>query len=305
MVKMTKRRIRLGINWVLKNGESTDDVASNLKVSQRRIQQLIKRFKETGEYPVLNPKRRPKTYLSEEQKKIIKQAYSESYLGARLLRHHITKRYKQDIPQNKIHEYLLEIGLAKPDPRKQKKRKRCRYERKHSLSLIHADWLEYEEKQVIAYEDDASRKILSLGEFDNATTDNAIEVLKIAEQEAEVFNGLIQSINTDRGSQFYPNKRDKNGEADSVFQDYLESRRITHIPSRRNNPQTNGKIERWFQEYIKHRNKFNSANEFKDWYNDRLHGSLKLEWGETPNEAFVRKLQPESILGLFFKTFGW
>ncbi len=69
MVKMTKRRIRLGINWVLKNGESTDDVANNLKVSQRRIQQLIKQFKETGEYPVLNPKRHPKTYLSEGQKK--------------------------------------------------------------------------------------------------------------------------------------------------------------------------------------------------------------------------------------------
>ncbi len=55
------------------------------------------------------------------------------------------------------------------------------------------------------------------------------------------------------------------------------------------------------QEYIKHRNKFNSANEFRDWYNDRLPGSLKLEWGETPNEAFVRKLQPESILGLFLR----
>lgn len=49
----------------------------------------------------------------------------------------------------------------------------------------------------------------------------------------------------------------------------------------------------------------NSANEFKDWYNDRIHGSLELQWGETPNEAFVRKMQPESILGRFFKAFGW
>ncbi len=68
----------------------------------------------------MNPKRRPKTHLSEEQKRIIKQAYNESFLGARLLKHHIKKIYKQDIPQNKIHEYLLEIGLAKPNPRKQK-----------------------------------------------------------------------------------------------------------------------------------------------------------------------------------------
>jgi putative transposase len=305
MVKMTKRRIRLGINWALKNGESTGEVANNFGVSPRRIQQLVKQFKETGEYPVLNPKRRPKISLTEDQKRIIKQAYSESYLGAKLLRHHIKRKYKQNIPQNKIHAHLLELGFAKSDTKKQKKRKRCRYERKHSLSLVHADWLEYEGKQVIAYEDDASRKILSIGEFDNATTDNAIEVLKGAERHAQEFNGLIKAINTDRGSQFYPNKKDKNGEADSVFQNYLESREIRHIPSRRNNPQTNGKIERWFQTYIKHRNKFKSANEFKDWYNDRIHGSLKLEWGETPNEAFVRKLQPESMLGLFFITFGW
>jgi transposase len=61
MVKMTKRRIRLGINWVLKNGESTGEVANNFGASPRRIQQLVKQFKETGEYPVLNPKRRPNT----------------------------------------------------------------------------------------------------------------------------------------------------------------------------------------------------------------------------------------------------
>jgi len=30
-------------------------------------------------------KRRPKTHLTDEQKKIIKQAYSESFLGAKLL----------------------------------------------------------------------------------------------------------------------------------------------------------------------------------------------------------------------------
>jgi putative transposase len=152
---------------------------------------LIKIFKETGEYPVLNPNRRPKLHLTEEQKQIIKQAYSESYFGAKMLRHHIKKRHKQNIPQNKIHAYLLEIGSAKPDPKKQKKRKRCRYERKHSLSLLHADYMENEGIHIIAYEDDASKKILSIGEFNNATTDNALEILKIAEQEATEVNGLI------------------------------------------------------------------------------------------------------------------
>jgi hypothetical protein len=44
---------------------------------------------------ILNPKRRPKVYLTEEQKKTLKQAYSESSFGVRMLRHRIIKRYKQ------------------------------------------------------------------------------------------------------------------------------------------------------------------------------------------------------------------
>jgi putative transposase len=246
---MTNRKIRLGINWVLKNGESTADVARDLNISQRWIQQFIKHFNEKGEFPVLNMKRRPKTYLSDEQKELIKQAYSELFLGAKLLRHHIRARYSQNIPQNKIHKYLIELGFAKPDPRKQKKRKRCRYERKHSLSLLHADWCECYGKHMIAYEDDASRKILSIGEFENATTENAISILKEDEEHVKMFNAYIEALNTDRGTQFYPNKRDKNGKAESIFQNYLESRGIKHIPSRRNNPQTNGKLERLIQTY--------------------------------------------------------
>jgi len=49
--------------------------------------------------------------------------------------------------------------------------------------------MENEGIHVIAYEDDASRKILSIGEFNNATTDNALEVLKIAEKEVMEVNG--------------------------------------------------------------------------------------------------------------------
>jgi hypothetical protein len=55
---------------------------------------------------------------------------------------------------------------------------------------------------VIAFEDDASRNILSIGEFNNSTTDNALEVMKIAEHKIIEVNGLIQAINTDRGTQF-------------------------------------------------------------------------------------------------------
>jgi len=63
-------------------------------------------------------------------------------------------------------------------------------------------------------------------------------------------NGLIQAINTDRGSQFIQ-IRGQNGEADSVFRDYLESKGIKHIPSEEIIHRLMGKIERWFQEYLR------------------------------------------------------
>ena len=235
MVKLTNKKIRWAVNQVIKKGEDTEVVGRIYGISRRRIQQLVMYYKETGEYPVLDMKRRPRTHLTEEQKQIIEKAYEECFLGARLLQYHIKKHYKQNIPHNKIHQHLLECGLAKPNSNKQKKRKRCRYERQHSLSLVHADWLEHNETQVIAYEDDASRRILSLGEFDHATAANAINVLKEAQDIVRGY-GFIHAINTDRGSQFYANAGEKKKKGISQFEQFLWNQGIKHIPSKRNNP---------------------------------------------------------------------
>ncbi len=132
-------------------GEKTNDqIAVAMKITPRRVQQLYQEYRATGTIPKLNRNRRPRTYLTEDQKRIIDEAFHEVYLGTRLLRHDIRRRPGINIPQNKIHEYLLEKGYAKPNPRKQKKRKRCRYERKHSLSLLHGDWFEWNCKHLSA-----------------------------------------------------------------------------------------------------------------------------------------------------------
>jgi putative transposase len=154
---------------------------------------------------------------------------------------------------------------------------------------------------VIAYEDDTSRKILAIGEFTNATTDNAIGVFKRAEDIASAYRGQITAVTTDRGSQFYASGGEKKKEGVSRFKLYLNAQGVKHIPSKRNNPQTNGKIERWFQEYRRHRWRFDSAYAFSEWYNNRVQGALDLEYFETPNEAFIRKIRSENTLGMFFK----
>jgi transposase InsO family protein len=62
------------------------------------------------------------------------------------------------------------------------------------------------------------------------------------------------------------------------------------IPSRRNNPQTNGKLERFWYEYNKHWWRFGSLQEFLKWYNCRIHGSLAYMNGKSPGMAFIRKM---------------
>ena len=305
MTKLTDEKIGKMIEEKQKGVKTNKEIADTYGMGIRRIQQLNKIYKETGEIPHLCRSRRPKRELTDNEKEIIDKAYNDVFLGATLLRHYIRVHYDASIPQDKIHEYLLSKRHANEDPKKKKKRKRCRYERKHSLSLVHADWFGWDGKKVIIYEDDASRRMLGVGEFSNATGPNTMKVLKETESEVASWNGYILATNTDRGSQFYANKKCKDGEkGKSEFQIHLESRGIKHIPSRRNNPQTNGKLERLIQEYKKHRHRFKDANEFMDWYNNRLHGALDLESAETPNEAFIRKLRPEVLLGLFFKNFG-
>ena len=258
----------------------------------------------------MDPNRRPQTELTEEEKMLIEKATKESKLdGAVTLKLYINKYYDKRIPYGKIHEFLLKEGISRPDKKKQKQRKYCRYERKHSFSLGHMDWHESKAilgKWVCMWEDDASRKILAGGEFDNATTKNAIKIVKEAKKVAwEEYSALLLALNTDKGSQFYANKSNLNGERGTAkFEKFLvEKEGIKHIPSRRNHPQTNGKGERWFRTYNEKRKEFKSFKEFMHWYNNRIHLGLNRKKGVTPNEAILNKLRPESLLGLFFRRF--
>ena len=42
-------------------------------------------------------------------------------------------------------------------------------------------------------------------------------------------------------------------------------------------------------------------DEFLVWYNQRLHGSLWLEIGESPQDALIRKLEQGVLLGMFMR----
>ena len=303
MVKLNKSRIKWLIRQVIREGKKPSEISSVYELSIRRVQQLVKYFKETGSMPELIKARRPKTFLSDSQKEAIEQAFKKTKLSARLLYFEL-KAQGITVPKNKLYSYLKEKGVVIADPKKQKKRKRCRYERKHSGSLLHGDAHRTSVKHpyCILWLDDASRKLLGGRETKEAINNKtSIQTFKQAIKAAKAYNVIIKQANTDRGAEFYSNKKQQNPDSKSDFETFLLEEGIQHIPSRVNNPQTNGKLERHWLEYDRHRWRFKTLQQYMKWYNNRLHGALTLEWAETPHQAFIRKLPQESLLGLLFK----
>jgi transposase len=72
MAKLNNKRVRWIVRHIANVGDlSMKDAADIYEISVRRVEQLVKTYKETGEYPTLSMKRRPKTHLTDEQKRII------------------------------------------------------------------------------------------------------------------------------------------------------------------------------------------------------------------------------------------
>lgn len=99
--------------------------------------------------------------------------------------------------------------MAKEDKKKKKRRKPwIRYERKHSLTAVHLDWhsSKVDGKEVCIVLDDSSRRILAGGEFDSATAQTSIDLIK---EVLRMFGDIrkVEQVITDHGSQFYANKK--------------------------------------------------------------------------------------------------
>jgi transposase InsO family protein len=159
--------------------------------------------------------------------------------------------------------------------------------------------------QVIAYLDDASRKILAAGEFDSANLENGMYMLDKAVDKVE-FYGPIRTLLSDNGSEFSSHWKHKKEGSTGIFQKHLEQYGIKHITTSVNHPQTNGKLEKWFDLYERKRDEFDTLEGFVNWYNNkRPHASLDFENAETPSEAFTRKLRPEDAFHVMVNLFGW
>ena len=285
---------------VVDYGMNTQLVADQFGMSRRRVQQLAKEYRETGMIPKLQ-KRGPKPKRCDDSlRREVITAKRKLGGSAVIIGKYLRRTRQMRIDNNRIHAILLEEKMAEEnDKKKCRKKPWVRYERSHSLSAVHMDWyLHSNGKWICAVLDDASRMILVVGEFDHATAENAIRLLDEAYHRYAHIAPIIEVI-TDHGSQFYANKRDRKGNAKHSFEEYCRRMGIKQILCRYNHPQTNGKIEKWFDLYKNHRNSFDSLDEMIEWYNRvRPHMSLNFDELETPERAFYRKAE-DLIFGNF------
>jgi len=257
-------------------------------ISIRRVNQVFKEYLETNMIPSIGLcNGRPTKPVSEKEVNIVKEAYTKYRVCASTLRKVIDRDYGIRINHNRIHRIMISLGYAKTLNKTHKRKKQwIRYERRHSLTAVHIDWYydPVNEFWVFSVIDDASRKILALSEVEHATTSQSIEGMKQA-----LKHGRILQCISDHGAQFIHNLGGK-----SRFKEFLASQGIKQILCKIKHPQSNGKVEKWFQIYKTHRHAFETKERFLKWYNCvRPHLSLRFEELETPQQAFTRKMKAE------------
>jgi putative transposase len=280
---------------VKERGERSSNVAIYLGVSRRRVEQVYAYYRKYGEIPLLGKPGRKTIPISEAECSIILDAYGKYRVNALYLKDRIEKDFSTHINHDRIQKVLKMYGLSSEPAKRWIRRKWFRYEREYANSLWHVDWYEVKDPrwkgmQLILYEDDASRFTVGYGLFKDATSKNSVEVLK----EAIVKYGKPKSILSDRGVQFYAVEADAREKGLTEFEVFLMRNHIRHILGRVSHPQTNGKIEKLFDEVGRKIKFFNSIDECIDWYNTiKPHGALNLK---TPIEAYYQKMPQSDIL---------
>ena len=259
-------------------------------ISRYALWKIEQRYKQDGDYGLKDHKPgrlfeplHPRFY------NLVIDEWKTYKCGARKL-YAILKNKGFGVSLRKISQVLVKEGFQKPFPKRKQPRKYKRYEWPLPNYMWHTDWHVIKAKKmkgqnIIVYLDDCSRKAMGYC-IGAETTRNSLFALYKA-----VANNLVAPfiLNSDRGPQFFPNKKDKNGKALHEFQEALKELGIIFVPSKRRHPQTNGKIEKFFHILdTEFDERFETIEDFFDYYNNKR-PSEAVDY-MTPNEAYKKRL---------------
>lgn len=185
------------------------------------------------------------------------------------------------IGHNTIYRIIKQEGLNNPIGKPRGVVGKTRFQRTEPNQMWQTDWkLTREDEWMITYLDDCSRFIPASSVFDNATTENAIDVLKQAISE----HGKPEQILTDQGVQFYTWQEG----GKTKFTKYLERNKIKHIVASKRRPTTIGKVERFNGSYEREAWRYPSHQEYIQHYNyERPHQALNYL---TPADVYFKEV---------------
>jgi putative transposase len=293
MRKLNQKKVRWIIREMEKDVMSVYSIAKIQGITPRWVRELYKSYRESGEYPYPRRPGRPPKPISERDRVRVLAMKERHPISGALTLEKLLDHEGDHIPHNRIHKILKEEGLAKNEPKKQKRRKWIRYQRKHSNSLWHTDWFEPGNGgHILPVEDDASRFITGFGAFTRETAKNGVLVLEKAIKDY----GCPKQTMTDHGTSFTSMPRETcKDPKPNIFQKSLSSHGSQHIKARVKHPQSNGKVEKLGDTLFKLQKHFGDWEEVIEYYNyERMHWSLKTEECETPFKAYIRKTWPRT-----------
>jgi len=283
MKKLNKKKIKWIVKEVKRRNMGVWTIAQIQNTTKQHAYRVYNKYKD-GREPEFKRCGRKHNLITEQERNTVIKAYKEILASATMIEQYLDEKGIH-INHNRIHRILIEEGLAKREQRKQKRRKWVRYERRHSLSLVHGDWFEYKRKKCILSIDDASRFVTNCKECGNATADTTIKAFQ-----KSLKWGIPKQVHTDHGCQFVANEQEGKKQGTSQFTEYLHSLGIQHIKARVKHPQANGKAERAIGTIKRLWDELGSLEKTLHHYNyKRPHRSLTNGKLRTPYQAFIEK----------------
>jgi hypothetical protein len=286
-VKLNNKKLKYIINQK-KKGTSSAELAAIYRVSIRYINKIYYNYINYNKTELYKTGRKSKIIDEDAEELIISIGDNYPLSGPMAIENYL-KDSGIKVSHNIIYKVLLKYNMVDQSMNKKKQRKYVKYERKHSNTLWHIDWTEYNKNEkLIIIEDDASRFIVGFGVYTEETIDSTINTLIHA---IELYGKPLEIL-TDHGTQFFSNGKNGIPGDHNKFQEYLDNNGIKHILARIDHPQTNGKLERLNGTVKPLKPYFSTWDEVIYYYNyKRRHMSLSIDGRPvvTPAMAYEEK----------------
>jgi transposase InsO family protein len=249
-------KARLVITAVVTEGRSQGEVARAYGVSQGWVSRLVARYRAEGEAAFEPRSRRPRSSpgaISDTAAELIVRLRKELAgqgldAGPHTICWHLRHHHQVTVSAATVSRYLTRNGLVTPDPAKRPRSSYLRFAAEQPNECWQSDFTHYRlaggaDTEVICWLDDHSRYVLHLSAHDRVTG----PVVLTAFRSACAAHGTPASTLTDNGTVYTARfagggRRGRNG-----LEHELARLGVRQKNGKPNHPQTQGKIERFWQ----------------------------------------------------------